>query len=404
MVWLIPVFVLLFPSFFIGNIYSHMLAKATIILVTTFLLARKIYIARKIKGNEVIVPTELMFLLGFYCIRLVMLFPQTDISLFLGDAQDILFYIVVIVYISLIHKKAKKYLPYSLFFFFLLCLINNILLYIFKTDYLNLWLPFIYKGSYDIALMNLNRDRVYFENFPELVIPFLLLFGRKHKLKQLFIFIGALFIVSVSGFRTNFVMVVVATLLTLYIKISRGEISSFTIQKIEIKKIVLIMTTVVVFFSGMYLAFKINPTLIQFNTIDRLLSQNTEDISTIESRFSYMKIGLDLFSSQPFIGVGTDRFKDYLTLRKDKYSFNRSNLKIYDDARDPHNMFITIMSEGGILALGTFLLFLVNSFLIDMKRKSIGSIAFWILILYGLANPVVGFLQFNILLVMFRFI
>jgi O-antigen ligase len=139
------------------------------------------------------------------------------------------------------------------------------------------------------------------------------------------------------------------------------------------------------------------------NALERLLSDEQAERSTIEGRLEYIKLGAELFVSSPLIGVGTGSFRDYLTIRKDRHSIKRANLQIFDDARDPHQFFVTILSEGGVVAMGLYALFLIYAFRSDWKRRTVGSILFWTLFLYGMANPVATSIHFNLLLILFRF-
>lgn len=400
MVYLFPISVLLLPSFLIGSIYSHIIAKGTILIFTLYLGYNYFYLKKK-GGFQI--QKELLFLAFFYLIRIISLVSQDNVDFILNTAEDLLFYVIFIIYCTLLwmRDEEKQMLKWSIFIIFLVNLLNNLLLFLFKESYLSLLQPFIHEGDYGISLMNLQRERIFFNNFPELLIPFVFILIPQYKFISLLLIGLAFFIVLVSGFRTNLVMIVFALVLS-FVVFKKGAIHFSHFLNTNKRDILFVMVGVIIL--GTMIASSISSQYVRFTALDRLISSEDGETSTIESRLDHIRQSMDLFVSSPLFGVGTDRFKEYLPNRKDKQYFSRSNLAVLNDARDPHNFLFTILSEGGLITLIIYLLFLKKSFIIDLRRKTVGSIAFWTLFLYSLANPVAGFLQFNLLLILFRFI
>lgn len=380
---LLPILILLLPSIQIGPIYSYTIAKTTIIcLISYFLFIRRIQIPKP--------RIELIILACFYSIRILLLVPQFDIAVFQQTSQTILFFIVLIVYFHILEEILGKKYKHNLTSLFIIIslfdLVNNLLLFIFKNDYLRMWQPFLYPGDYAITLMNVERGRVYFGNYPELIIPFAVFMGG---IWQIGLIGLTFFSVLVAGFRTNLVMAGFAL------------ISSLLVFKRHLFNH--LMGILVLICVGGTLILLFVTFVPQAQTVDRIFYDQTEGYATIESRLNYIRLGLDLFQSSPFIGIGTNSFKEYLPVRKDKYSYSKSQLAVSDNARDPHNFIVTILSEGGILSLGVFLMMLYVSLKKDVRKITPAVIAFWSLFLYSMANPVAESLKFNLLFILLRF-
>jgi O-antigen ligase len=281
-------------------------------------------------------------------------------------------------------KKYRWYLSLVFVIATLFDLTNNLLLFFFKYEYLKLWQPLLFPGDYAISLMNLNRARVYFGNFPELIIPFAVFLGGIGSVLTICL---AFFSVLVAGFRTNLVMAgcaLIASIFLLRRSLLHHAVGFF----------LFIMT-------GIVFVVAITSFIPQIQTLDRILYDQSENYATIESRITYIKLGLDLFWSNPIIGVGTNSFKDYLSPRQ--IMLTSSDLDVSNNARDPHNFFITILSEGGLVTFFLFLSMLFVSFKRDIKKISPAGIAFWVLFLYSMANPVAESLKFNLLFILLRY-
>jgi O-antigen ligase len=376
-----PLAILLLPSIQIFSIYSHTGAKFVILCLTVYFLIKNKFQIKSIRK-------ELVILSFFYCARVVLLFFQPNVSIVAESAKTILFFIAIILYLHVLEemlgKKYRWYLSLVFVIATLFDLTNNLLLFFFKYEYLKLWQPLLFPGDYAISLMNLNRARVYFGNFPELIIPFAVFLGGIGSVLTICL---AFFSVLVAGFRTNLVMAgcaLIASIFLLRRSLLHHAVGFF----------LFIMT-------GIVFVVAITSFIPQIQTLDRILYDQSENYATIESRITYIKLGLDLFWSNPIIGVGTNSFKDYLSPRQ--IMLTSSDLDVSNNARDPHNFFITILSEGGLVTFFLFLSMLFVSFKRDIKKISPAGIAFWVLFLYSMANPVAESLKFNLLFILLRY-
>lgn len=402
MLYLLPIVALLLPSISIGLLYTHALAKATIILLLAYNVIQGI-----IKGKNTVphMPKELIFLFSFYCIRILFSFVHQDTSILWEAVETNVFFALMVLYISLIvesKKQGGESIIRVLTGVFISYTLLNYFLFVFKDSFLLLLQPILHEGTHAIIQMNLDRGRLFFDNYPELLIP--LFMANKHlSMRARWVGVGiVVFIVLASGFRTNFVMAIFAFILSGFvfyedkiIKIIKGIHTSLVKGFV----VVVVILTLLVGLRG-----AVDTGYLRNNALERLLSDEQAERSTIEGRLVYAKLGTELFLSNPLMGVGTGAFRDYLTIRKDRYSIKRANLQIFDDARDPHQFLVTIASEGGIIALTLFSLFIIYSFRSDWKRRTVGSILFWTLFLYGMANPVATSIPFHVLLILFRYI
>lgn len=393
---------LLLPSLSIGFVYTHALAKAAIIILLVFNVVQGIVTSKR---KEFTIPKELIFLLGFYCVRILFSFVHEESSLLWDTVETQVFFALLVLYVSqvFITKKAQKsHLIRALTRVFIAYTVLNYVLYLFKDSFLLILQPLLHEGTYSIIQMNLDRGRLFFDNYPELLIP--LLIANKYidpRIKWGGVGV-TLFIVLASGFRTNFVMAIFAVFASLLVFYRQKSLLMMKRMNKSLGRVIVIIVTILGI--GVGLMGVVETGYLKNNALERLLSDEQAERSTIEGRLEYIRLGTELFASNPLIGVGTNAFRDYLTVRKDRHSIKRANIEIFDDARDPHQFFVTILSEGGVIAMGLYTLFLIYAFRSDWKRKTVGSILFWTLFLYGMANPVATSIHFNLLLILYRFI
>lgn len=402
MLYLLPIVALLLPSISIGLFYTHALAKATIILLLAYNVIQGIV---KEKNTVPRMPKELIFLFSFYCIRILFSFVHQDTSILWEVVETNVFFALLVLYISQvigIKMVGRERIIRVLTVVFISYTVLNYFLFIFKDSFLLLLQPLLHEGTYAIIQMNLDRGRLFFDNYPELLIPLFMV--NKHISPRIrWVGVGAvLFIVLASGFRTNFVMAIFAVLLSGFVFYEDKMRRILKGTHMSIGKGVMVVAVVITVFVGLRGAIETG--YLKNNALERLLSDEQAERSTIEGRLVYAKLGAELFLSNPLMGVGTGAFRDYLIIRKDRYSIKRANLQIFDDARDPHQFLVTIASEGGVIALTLFSLFLIYSFRSDWKRRTVGSILFLTLFLYGMANPVATSIPFHVLLILFRYI
>ncbi len=402
MLHVLPLVALLLPSLSIGFIYTHALAKAAVIILLAYNVFQGIVTG---KSKEYNLPKELIFLLGFYCVRILFAFVHVDTALLWDTVETQVFFALLVLYVSQVFitkRDQKSHLIRILTGVFISYTVLNYVLYLFKDSFLLILQPFLHEGTYSIIQMNLDRGRLFFDNYPELLIPFLIT-SKNIDSRIKWGGVGVtLFIVLASGFRTNFVMAIFAVLLSSLIFYKERVRLLVKGLHMSLFKMIILITVALALFVGLRGAIETG--YLKNNALERLLSDEYAERATIEGRLEYIRLGTELFASNPLIGVGTNAFRDYLTVFKDRHSIKRANIKIFDDARDPHQFFVTILSEGGVIAMGLYTLFLIYAFRSDWEKRTVGSVLFWTLFLYGMANPVATSIHFNLLLILFRFI
>lgn len=83
--------------------------------------------------------------------------------------------------------------------------------------------------------------------------------------------------------------------------------------------------------------------------------RNTGDDQPARQRILYWKNGLEMIKDHPFLGVGYYNFAPYF----DRYY---PDDVLYGNAQLPHNIFVQVGTDGGLLALSIYVAILVTSF------------------------------------------
>ncbi|MCU7495105.1 MAG: O-antigen ligase family protein [Ignavibacteria bacterium] len=107
----------------------------------------------------------------------------------------------------------------------------------------------------------------------------------------------------------------------------------------------------------------------------------TQETGTAQTRLNSWKAGINMFIEQPFLGVGMRQYAEY----SPKYS----KTFLSSDSVAPHNMFIEVLAESGIIVFIAFVIFLIDlmsRYFNEIRRSSY----FW-LYLSLLAYILMGF-------------
>jgi O-antigen ligase len=239
----------------------------------------------------------------------------------------------------------------------------------------------IHPGYMEIVMMNVGRGRVFIDSYEETILPLCLYFiaEKKYIKTNSFLIIGIAIMSVLSGFRTKVLMFLLSIILPLFFL---GKVRKLTV-------ILLVCTTII--FSFLYMTNSIGGGI---SLIERLHT-DVDDITT--GRATRVQEGMLMGMSSPFIGVGLGNYFDNIpfSMQKSFSLFNQKREELALAAPDPHNIFISLFAETGIVGLGSFL-FLLTYFLykdISLLRKKgyekvkIVSVSFWVLFSYSLANP-----------------
>lgn len=143
------------------------------------------------------------------------------------------------------------------------------------------------------------------------------------------------------------------------------------------KKILLLCagTLGVIFFVYMGISF-----IFSRNTIiDRfLMKSQADDVTSVERRFVMYRQAIEVFLNSPVIGVGTGNYKDNVQIVYSNFG-GRTYEPYYKILQNvyayPHNWFLTVLAENGIIGILALLWLLLTFFEEDLslQRKLAGN-------------------------------
>jgi len=257
-------------------------------------------------------------------------------------------------------------------------------------------LPFFHSGVSDIIIMNLERYRLYFEFYDEIMIPIFVYFvfdSKKNGLMRLFclLLLFSIIIISfISNVRTRFFVTLFVLAASLFIYFLR-----YSIRLANYKKIFFVFLIVtVIFFSHQIVTKKLG-----YSIIDRfLLESKNEDTMTLIFRFNMLSYSLDMGYSYPLFGVGLGNYFEHLPakLKMPNLLLITNQETIRSSLLYPHNIFAQTLAESGFLGLITILILIFYCFRKDwsiLKNKNnifkkMLIVSFWGLLIFSLFNPV----------------
>jgi len=263
----------------------------------------------------------------------------------------------------------------------------------FSPQFVNFLYKFIHPSVLDIFVFNVNRGRLYFESYGEVFLPIILYLFFKEKLlfKKIIywlVVLGIILLAFWSNYRDRFVVVCFSLFTTLMI--FRKDIF-----KIKIKQnVIFLFATVLIFIGGFFYIYQTRG----YSVIDRLLLQDKEeDISSLVSRGILINEAVSIGRQFPLLGVGIGNYYDHLPsfMKNQRYRMIGQNRNFLDATLlYPHNLFVQIFVETGLLGLLFFLfilgVFIKKDFKILKSKNDLYKaliVSFWALILYAMFNP-----------------
>jgi len=263
----------------------------------------------------------------------------------------------------------------------------------FSPQFVNFLYKFIHPSVLDIFVFNVNRGRLYFESYGEVFLPIILYLFFKEKLlfKKIIywlVVLGIILLAFWSNYRDRFVVVCFSLFTTLMI--FRKDIF-----KIKIKQnVIFLFATVLIFIGGFFYIYQTRG----YSVIDRLLLQDKEeDISSLVSRGILINEAVSIGRQFPLLGVGIGNHYDHLPsfMKNQRYRMIGQNRNFLDATLlYPHNLFVQIFVETGLLGLLFFLfilgVFIKKDFKILKSKNDLYKaliVSFWALILYAMFNP-----------------
>lgn len=377
------------PPFFLTSswINTHTLAK----IIFVFIFFYHIFYNKNKKEIFLQHKFIITIFLLFFISQSISIIYAVNIRAFLERYQNFLFssLFFFLAFFYLRNKNSLKKIIYILFFGFFINFLFQFLIYFDPLLFSKIGYMFIHSGYMDLIVFNIQRGRVYFESYDEILIPVVFYYltltkSRSNKISLISFYFIIGFFSLVSNFRTKFLMLVFATFtpFILFIK--------------NLKKYLLI--SIVLFLIFLYSVNKFQILSSGFSVFERFaLEPQTEDYSTVTSRIDRWKKSVEIGMSSPITGVGLGNYYDYLSLKEQK-NFSTSSLKEkhFELATQyPHNIFFTTFAETGFFGLISFTLlifyFLKQDLTILFKRNNKLTISFiisfWTLFIFALFNP-----------------
>ncbi|MDO8269565.1 MAG: O-antigen ligase family protein [Candidatus Levybacteria bacterium] len=264
-------------------------------------------------------------------------------------------------------------------------LIYQLLLFVVPTFFMQQFQLIMYEKYWEVLALNADRGRFFVDNYDPALIPFVLYLlykveGKFYKLTFVFVALMELLVAILSGFRTHFLVYIIAFF---------GGVVSISSQK----KLFFGAILSLVIFSGVI--FK-TQNIDYRNSLDRLIMPASEDYSSINSRIEFWRQSLEMGLSSPWFGVGLGNYFDNFQnkeLLKLSY-FDWKNEFELVTINHPHNIFFSTFAETGLVGLVAFsllhLYFAASDYSYFKKRGALfrtGVISFWGLFMFSLLIP-----------------
>lgn len=136
--------------------------------------------------------------------------------------------------------------------------------------------------------------------------------------------------------------------------------------------IVLFLLSRNVFFLKQTLAFFVlsivlSSILFPNNIVNRFLLKTKDDFANIESRINYAGLALDITKTSPIFGIGNGNLKNYVATETITTTGLYSEVLTYSAYQHPHNHYLLLLAESGILGLMAYILTIIYFFLCDVK-------------------------------------
>lgn len=404
-VLVIPVFLLGFflirlPSLYIIPSISFLRTQLVIKIIMIAIFCYLFITIEKNDREKLLKNPVTIWLLVYFTVRSLSIFNTLNVVDFLTGYARFLTGFVVFFIIFILARK-KKFIEWFFIIFFVSAIINLIAdfcLYLIPQQTLSILKIFVYEPTYNIISANIDRQRVFFNSYNELVGPliffyFLLITKKKainkiQKIGLILFNLGLIVAAFISSWRIRLVDYFFASFsfLTLYI---------FQTKKKGAIGIIIFTSFVILCITSVIVVVGQSGSVLDRGN-DAWSSFTNKPIRPILWGRA-MEIGLAF----PITGVGFDNFANYFTDQTNNpYLFSIANTKellsslVY---QSPHNIFFTNMAEGGLLTFVIFVVIIVLFFMHDIstlikpkKNKIVIIIAivqFWTLMIYGLVHP-----------------
>lgn len=381
-IYLASIILIGLPPFILLNdqINSTLIAKLFLVVTTI-----SIYFVSKKKIFKPF-PFFILILLFFATQSLSLIHAQNVYS-FVEKYQNLFFSMLFLIssYFLIENNRDIKKIITVLLFVTGANIIYQMFMVFFSIQFLNIASLIFHKGYLNLQTLNIERQRIYIDSYPESLLPLLsyLIFRQKRPAYSILL-IPITILSFVSGFRTRFVMMIFGLLASIVL-----------FSKSFIRYLWVILAIVLL----LYFTNSIAKSVTGQTVIDRFtLENNIADLAPILGRFEKWNESIEIGFSSPLLGVGLGNYYDniqpneklYFTIFYFSKSVERGELA----AMDPHNIFMSIFAETGFAGLIAYMLLISYFIYFDYKivtsrnDQSKAFVAgFWILFSYSLFNP-----------------
>lgn len=383
---LFAIFLIRLPPFYFlpfGNLFMTHNLSSLLIGILFCSLVLSIFTGKR---ERVFIPFSIYIMAIFIVSQSLSVINVVNIKSYLSEYKDVSFaFFTFFVSFNLVNKKNVQLFIRVFIVTSFINLLFQLITYFYPQILTNYIHPILYNKYFEFLQYQTNRGRFFGDSFDEIMIPFITLYlFRTNKialrLSYILLINAILFIVVVSNWRTKAVMALYSIL------------SSFYIFRNELKK----HLTILILLMSMFIiaANYFSHTVSGGNVLNRLLMSEIEDTQTIVSRFAFWKEAVSMGFSSPIAGVGLGNYFDNLTQSNKLRNMNSQTYKEFILIDDPHNIFMSIFAETGVIGLIAvfimFMYFFISDIMIFNHKDKITQItifSFWGLFIYSLLNP-----------------
>lgn len=375
------------PPLSLVNIGINMNIYSLIGILLCFLTISLIYKKKIISRHGI---STSIFILVYFLSLSISIINARNITSFLSNYKDVI--LGLLIFFVVISSVTKKNVHIFIFILLIASFFNISyqLIAIYLSDIAKSNIDFFIHDKY-IQFFNfqMGRGRFFGDSFDEVYLCLffpLLVNGKNIKMKVFtgFVILGTIYISLISNWRSKTILMMIAIIVICI---------QFVIRKMHLVllSIILAIVLIISFIGSNYYFQSAN-----LEIISRLNFKDTQDIKTINSRFSLWNKSLEIVKSSPLVGIGLGNFYDYLNSRQksnNRVQLNTGAKFIVID--DPHNLFFSVLASGGLIGFISLISLLTHLLYIDailLIREhtylNIGLvISFWLLFLYAFLNP-----------------
>lgn len=327
-----------------GIRFQTTLGVAKFIALGSFLIGFLYDVFRRnmsIVHHRSFVPIAFYLVLSFFSV-----FWVTNLNFFLSDMNliitGLLFYGAAFYHLG--QENHVRHLAISLSYLILFPAIFVLGIFLFPS-YGSIIMSWIFPRYENIVFhFDLSRDRILSIIDLEFFIPFVcyLYLASKKKHKASVIFLLSFFAVLLTNYRYRFLSFVVGVLAYVVLA-GRQHFKQLLLSTGVIASLVFISYIV------------ISTTLGRTTIIDRFLMKSYEnDVDSLRRRVVMARQALDVFRQFPLLGVGVGNYKDNVQVYIENYG-GRTYEPTYKILQNvyayPHNWFLLLLAENGIVGL-----------------------------------------------------